>query len=109
MARKPIYVVVSAAFHFYSAGACQDAPEPAASKRRRYVSEKLSSGKLLLGRLARFVAAILLAAFGAAAFSAFAEDTAYPNRPITMIVTFPAGGRADLFARARPDPFSPRR
>jgi tripartite-type tricarboxylate transporter receptor subunit TctC len=36
----------------------------------------------------------------AIAFGAFAEEAAYPKRPITMIVTFAAGGSSDVLARA---------
>ena len=60
------------------------------------MSERLMSGKLALS-----VAALLLAAFGA-----FAGEATYPDRPITMIVTFPAGGASDVLARASADALS---
>ena len=60
------------------------------------VPKEVVSGKL----------ALLIAAFLVAAFSAFAEDAAYPSRPITMIVTFPAGGASDVLARASADALS---
>ena len=65
------------------------------------VPKDVVSGKLLAGKLALFIAAFLVAAF-----SAFAENAAYPSRPITMIVTFPAGGASDVLARASADALS---
>ena len=52
------------------------------------------------GRLVVFVAALLAAAYGASAFSARAAEPDYPDRPITMVVTFAAGGSSDVLARA---------
>ncbi len=46
--------------------------------------------RLLLGSLSILVIAV----------AALAEETAYPVRPITMIVTFAAGGSSDVLARA---------
>ena len=62
---------------------------------------KLMSERLMSGKLALSVAALLLAAFGA-----FAGEATYPDRPITMIVTFPAGGASDVLARASADALS---
>jgi len=45
--------------------------------------------------------AILLASFGAVA-----QQPAYPERPITMVVTFAAGGSSDVLARAVADALS---
>ena len=36
-------------------------------------------------------------------FAAVAQEPAYPDRPITMVVTFAAGGSSDLLARAAAD------
>ena len=49
-----------------------------------------------------FPARLLLASLSilAVAVGAFAEEAAYPKRPITMIVTFAAGGSSDVLARA---------
>jgi tripartite-type tricarboxylate transporter receptor subunit TctC len=49
-------------------------------------------------RFAAAIAALALAAWGLAASPAAAED-AYPTRPVTVIVTFAAGGNADTLAR----------
>ena len=46
--------------------------------------------RLLLGSLSILAIAV----------AALAEETAYPVRPITMIVTFAAGGSSDVLARA---------
>jgi tripartite-type tricarboxylate transporter receptor subunit TctC len=61
-------------------------------------------GEFVSRKLALSVAALLLAAFGA--FGAFAGEATYPDRPITMIVTFPAGGASDVLARASADALS---
>jgi tripartite-type tricarboxylate transporter receptor subunit TctC len=49
-----------------------------------------------------FPARLLLASLSilAIAVGAFAEEAVYPKRPITMIVTFAAGGSSDVLARA---------
>ena len=39
-------------------------------------------------------------------FAAIAEEPAYPERPITMVVTFAAGGSSDVLARAVADAMS---
>ena len=44
-------------------------------------------------------AAVSSAALSSAAFSSKAWAQAFPNRPIKLIVPFPAGGPADMFAR----------
>src|SRR3984893_11016337 len=43
----------------------------------------------------KFLLAAVLAAFGAGAQA----QTAYPSRPITLVVPYPAGGTADLLCR----------
>jgi tripartite-type tricarboxylate transporter receptor subunit TctC len=58
------------------------------------------------GRLAFFIAALLAVAYGAIAYSASAEGPDYPDRPITMVVTFAAGGSSDVLARAVADAMS---
>lgn len=52
--------------------------------------------------MSAFRARLLVAALSvlAMAFCAFADEAAYPKRPITMIVTFAAGGSSDVLARA---------
>jgi tripartite-type tricarboxylate transporter receptor subunit TctC len=52
--------------------------------------------------MSTFPARLLVAALSALAFAvgAFAEEAIYPKRPITMIVTFAAGGSSDVLARA---------
>ena len=56
---------------------------------------QLSAARLVLAAVA-----VLAVAFGAASFRASAQEASYPNRPITMVVTFPAGGASDVLARA---------
>jgi tripartite-type tricarboxylate transporter receptor subunit TctC len=53
-------------------------------------------------------ARLLLAIFAnlLASFGAVAEEPAYPERPITMVVTFAAGGSSDVLARAVADALS---
>jgi tripartite-type tricarboxylate transporter receptor subunit TctC len=50
--------------------------------------------------------ALLIAAMWSASYSALAEGPAYPERPITMVVTFAAGGSSDVLARAVADAMS---
>ena len=52
-------------------------------------------------RLALLILAILAFAFGA-----FAQSPAYPDRPVSMVVTFAAGGSSDVLARAVADAMS---
>jgi tripartite-type tricarboxylate transporter receptor subunit TctC len=52
-------------------------------------------------RRALSIFAILLASYGAAA-----EELSFPERPITMVVTFAAGGSSDVLARAVADAMS---
>jgi tripartite-type tricarboxylate transporter receptor subunit TctC len=40
------------------------------------------------------------------AFGAFAQSPAYPDRPVSMVVTFAAGGSSDVLARAVADAIS---
>jgi tripartite-type tricarboxylate transporter receptor subunit TctC len=47
-----------------------------------------------------------ITAFVSLCFAAVAEDTAYPARPITMVVTWAAGGSSDVLARAVADAMS---
>src|SRR5580692_2975803 len=68
------------------------------------VAMSVKPGAYVSRKLALSVAALLLAAFGA--FGAFAGEATYPDRPITMIVTFPAGGASDVLARASADALS---
>lgn len=58
--------------------------------------------------MAAFPARLLLAAFSilAIAGGVLAEEAAYPQRPISMIVTFAAGGSSDVLARAVADSMS---
>ncbi len=52
---------------------------------------------------ARFVlsaVAILASALAAASLRATAQEASYPDRPVTMVVTFTAGGASDVLARA---------
>jgi tripartite-type tricarboxylate transporter receptor subunit TctC len=56
---------------------------------------RLSAARLVLAALA-VVAAVL----SAASLRATAEEAAYPDRPVTMVVTFTAGGASDVLARA---------
>jgi tripartite-type tricarboxylate transporter receptor subunit TctC len=53
------------------------------------------------GRVVVFAAALLAVAYGASA-----EEPDYPQRPITMVVTFAAGGSSDVLARAVADAMS---
>jgi len=51
-------------------------------------------------RLVLLAAAAMAALLGAASWRAAAQDPSYPDRPVTMVVTFPAGGASDVLARA---------
>ena len=53
---------------------------------------------------AKFVLSIL--AILCLAFGAFAQSPAYPDRPISMVVTFAPGGSSDVLARAVADAMS---
>jgi tripartite-type tricarboxylate transporter receptor subunit TctC len=54
-------------------------------------------------RRIRFIALVLLPVLAGAPAMA---DEAYPNRPIRIVVPFPAGGPADVMARMLADPMS---
>ena len=56
-----------------------------------------------LGRLSRALGALLLTS----GVAATAAAQAWPNRPITLIVPFPAGGTTDVLARALADRLTP--
>jgi len=56
---------------------------------------RLSTGRLVLAAVAAAAASL-----GAASLRATAQEPSYPNRPITMVVTLPAGGASDVLARA---------
>jgi putative tricarboxylic transport membrane protein len=45
------------------------------------------------------LSALLLGLAGALTSAAFAQQSDYPSRPVTMVVPFPAGGRTDLVGR----------
>jgi tripartite-type tricarboxylate transporter receptor subunit TctC len=52
---------------------------------------------------ARFVlpaVALLTSVLAAASWRATAQEASYPDRPVTMVVTFTAGGASDVLARA---------
>jgi tripartite-type tricarboxylate transporter receptor subunit TctC len=58
---------------------------------------------LSAARFARLVLsalAVVAAALGATSLRAAAQEPSYPERPVTMVVTFPAGGASDVLARA---------
>lgn len=58
---------------------------------------------------ARFVvpaAAVVAVLVGAAWLRATAQESLYPDRPLTMVVTFTAGGSSDVLARAVADAMS---
>jgi tripartite-type tricarboxylate transporter receptor subunit TctC len=59
--------------------------------------------------MSAFPARVLLAvlAIFTVVFGALAEEATYPSRPITMIVTFAAGGSSDVLARAVAQAMSP--
>src|SRR6185437_14145900 len=72
------------------------APDTAAAPKGRTLPMRLSSARLVV--LA--AVAVVAAAFGAASLRAAAQEAAYPARPVTMVVTFTAGGASDVLARA---------
>ena len=52
-----------------------------------------------MARAARFLLAASLAITASGAAAAEEQSASFPNRPIRMIVPFPAGGPSDIVAR----------
>jgi len=62
--------------------------------------------RLTVARFVLAAVAVLAASLGAASLRAMAEGPLYPDRPLTMVVTFTAGGSSDVLARAVADAMS---
>ena len=62
--------------------------------------------RLTVARFVLAAVAVLAASLGAASLRAMAEGPLYPDRPLTMVVTFTAGGSFDVLARAVADAMS---
>src|SRR5438105_4743574 len=75
------------------------APPQASAARPRY-DRRVDTGGTMIARLKvlAMLAALLLAAHGLPAAA-----QGYPNRPVRIVVPFPAGGLADVLARAVSD------
>ena len=62
--------------------------------------------RLTVARFVLAAVAVLAASLGAASLRAMAEGPLYPDRPLTMVVTFTAGDSSDVLARAVADAMS---
>ena len=62
--------------------------------------------RLTLSRFVLATVAVLAVLLCAASLRAMAEEPLYPNRPLTLVVTFTAGGSSDVLARAVADAMS---
>ncbi|WP_416049079.1 Bug family tripartite tricarboxylate transporter substrate binding protein [Cupriavidus basilensis] len=77
-------------------------PRNPASAIARPQSSLCASG----ARRKTLAAAVALAAAGLAGTAAWAQDGAYPTRPVTLVVSAAAGGTTDLAARMISEPLS---
>ncbi|AJG20070.1 Bug family tripartite tricarboxylate transporter substrate binding protein [Cupriavidus basilensis] len=77
-------------------------PRNPASAIARPQSFQCASG----ARRKTLAAAVALAAAGLAGTAAWAQDGAYPTRPVTLVVSAAAGGTTDLAARMISEPLS---
>ena len=62
--------------------------------------------RLTVARFVLATVAVLAVLLCAASLRAMAEEPLYPNRPLTLVVTFTAGGSSDVLARAVADAMS---
>jgi tripartite-type tricarboxylate transporter receptor subunit TctC len=79
---------------------------PAADNESRIIARE--DDRMITRRLCGAIAVAGLLALSALALSAGASAQTYPNRPIRLIVPFPAGGPPDVLARVVADLLGPR-
>ncbi|CAG9180302.1 tripartite tricarboxylate transporter substrate binding protein [Cupriavidus respiraculi] len=79
------------------------------SKQQPSHVQQTRTGAAVVSRrraLSTVMSAAALAAMGLAASGASAQDGAYPNKPVTLIVSAAAGGTTDIAARMIAEPLS---
>src|SRR5262245_25427168 len=89
--------------HGEGKGAALDQSRQGAARRPEDVARVLRVSARMLARAGACATLTFLGAIGAAQLWTVHAQSGYPNRPVTLVVPYPAGGTADLLCRLAAD------